>query len=298
MADRNWDMISSGETFQGLVSALIIFDKDPKAFPFDRPGKDGGQDILSGDGSTVYQAKFHKVPTTAKVLQDARNEIAKIAEYKKHDHARYNQWKGVNNWILVTNAEFNPTDLEKWTTEIIPLFSSHGLTSTYWNRAILNHLLNKYPTVDRSYFQNETRVFLSLPEAEEQFIKDSPFLPRAGIAKLQGRDAELKKIDNFLSFDKKFLVVHGAGGIGKTRLLIEAGWRNAATWQILWANKASMEQSSNWFVAIDPERQTLLLIDEPESERLLQQLKEQVNAYREMWDPKSAAKGSAWNLKS
>ena len=47
-------------------------------------------------------------------------------------------------------------------------------------------------------------------------------------------------------------------------------------WQVLWANTASMEASSNWFNAVVPERKTLLLVDEPDSEGLLKVLIEQL----------------------
>ena len=59
MADRNWGMIRSGATFEGLASTIVFFE-DHRAVLFGRRGKDGGQDVLSGDGKTVYQAKFRK----------------------------------------------------------------------------------------------------------------------------------------------------------------------------------------------------------------------------------------------
>ncbi|HOY62274.1 MAG TPA: hypothetical protein PK745_03770, partial [bacterium] len=56
MSKRNWGMISS-HVFQGFCGTIIYFE-DSNATIFDRPGKDGGQDILSGDKQTVYQAKY------------------------------------------------------------------------------------------------------------------------------------------------------------------------------------------------------------------------------------------------
>jgi hypothetical protein len=118
MADRNWNFITSGATFEELVRALIGFE-DPKAQLFGRPGKDGGQDIRSGDGTRVFQAKHHENGSAAKAIADAKREAAKIVEYRKPGHARYEQWKGVTHWRLVTNAKFNPADqhscgIPKW----------------------------------------------------------------------------------------------------------------------------------------------------------------------------------------
>lgn len=278
MADRNWDMIRSGETFEGLVSTLVFFE-DHRAVLFGRRGKDGGQDVLSADGKTVYQAKYHQDQSASKAISDAKLELEKIAEYKKQEHPRYDQWKNVENWKLVTNAKFNPNDNERWIKEVAPEFKKKlELSATYWGQAKLDALLDKHPEVDRSYFQNETRVLLTLPEAEERFKLNSPFLPRAINVTLQGRDEELNKIKAFLNTDEKtFLIISGQGGIGKTRLMLEAGYKAVSVgWQVLWANIASMESYGGWYEAIVPERPTLLLVDEPEDEKLLRILVEQI----------------------
>lgn len=273
MANRNWDLITSGETFEALVRALVSFE-DPNAALFSRRGKDGGQDARSSDGTRVFQAKHHKDGSAAKAIADAKNEAVKIAEYRKPGHARSEQWKGVTHWRLVTNASFNPTDQQTWDTEVVPLFATQGLSADYWERANLDALLDTYPWVDRSYFQNEMRVFLSLPEIRECLPRDEPFLQRTTLATFFGRENEIAQVRAFLLSDKLFLVIHGAGGMGKTRLLVEAGEVIAGegSWQVLWANVESMSSTGTWFEAIVPERPTLLLVDEPEDEQLLRML--------------------------
>jgi hypothetical protein len=52
MANRNWNLITSGATFEALATTLVFFE-DPKAALFGRRGKDGGQDARSGDGTRV-----------------------------------------------------------------------------------------------------------------------------------------------------------------------------------------------------------------------------------------------------
>ena len=49
MANRDWNLIASGATFEALATTLVFFE-DPKAALFGRRGKDGGQDARSGDG--------------------------------------------------------------------------------------------------------------------------------------------------------------------------------------------------------------------------------------------------------
>ena len=72
-----------------------MFFEDSNATIFDRPGKDGGQDILSGDKQTVYQAKYIGDESATRAISEAKKEAAKIEEYKQFGHIRHNQWKDV-----------------------------------------------------------------------------------------------------------------------------------------------------------------------------------------------------------
>lgn len=277
MTERVWGQIIDGATFEALVTTLVCFE-DPSAILLGRRGKDGGQDVRSGDRTLVFQAKHHEDGSALKAIADAKKEASKIKVYRAPGNSRYGQWVGVTHWRLVTNAVFNPTDQQKWDTEIVPLFAEAGLVADYWERANLDALLDKHPEVDRSFFGNETRAFLTLPELRERLVHDEPFLQAGGRIPFVGREPEIARVQAFLSSEQLFLVVHGAGGIGKTRLLIEAGEQIAedGEWQVFWANIASMETASTWFDAIVCERPTLLLVDEPDDERLLRILAEQL----------------------
>lgn len=277
MPNRNWGLINSGECFEALATTLIFFE-DHQAKLFGRRGKDGGQDARSGDGSTVFQAKYHESGSAARAIADAKSEAGKIESYRRSGHSREAQWAGVTHWTLVTNAEFNPTDNQKWDDEVVPLFKSLELNASYWERARVDALLDKHPEVDRSFFRGEMRVFLTIPEAELAALKEMPIHWPEHLPVCVGRDTELDDVGNFLKGDRLVLMISGPGGVGKTRLLLEAGAKAAVDgeWQVLWALKDSMKVSSAWFDAVQPERKTLLLIDEPEDEGLLKQLFEQV----------------------
>ncbi len=274
---RTWGIIRTGETFEALATTLLFFE-DPGARLFGARGVDGGQDARSGDGDTVFQAKHHVKPTASKAIADAKREAAKVAKYRAADHDRSGEWASVQHWILVTNASFGPTDEATWQTEVVPEFVKVGLTARYWEEATLDGYLDKHPEVDRAFFQNEIRVFLSPAEACLRVADDDPFIQRADLAPYVGRDSELAALDAFLVGSKSYLHVHAAGGIGKTRFLLEGACRIAAEgdWQVLWANVHSMGLSSSWFDAIVPERPTLLVVDDPDDERLIQRIKEQI----------------------
>jgi hypothetical protein len=153
MSERLWGLITSGTTFEELVKTLIYFE-DPRAKLFGRRGKDGGQDIRSGDGLRVFQAKHHQDGTAAKAIADAKREVEKIHAYRQPGHERYEQWEGITDWRLVTNADFNPTDDMKWNTEVVPLFLRQNLKADYWARADLNARLDNHREVHRSFFEN------------------------------------------------------------------------------------------------------------------------------------------------
>lgn len=276
MAERKWGAITSGATFEALATTIVFFE-DPSAALFGRRGKDGGQDARSGDGTRVYQAKHHESGSAAKAIADARKEAGKIAVYRQPNHERHEQWKGVTHWRLVSNAAFNPADRQTWDTEVVPLFTAQGLIADYWERATLDALLDKHPEIHRSFFEQENRAFLSIPEIRERLPDQEPFLQRAELGRFFGREIELRQIKAFLASENLFLLLHGQGGIGKTRLLVEAGGNIASEgeWQVLWANVASMAATGAWFEAVVPERPTLLLVDEPPDETLLRQLTEQ-----------------------
>lgn len=279
MPERNWGQIRSGATFESLATTLVFFE-DSGAALFGRRGKDGGQDARSSDGKRVFQAKYHQDGSASKAIADAKKEAAKIAKYRSSGHSREPQWRGVTHWRLVINAAFNPTDRQTWDNKVVPLFSDQGLIADYWEQANLDALLDKHPEVDRAYFQNATRSFLSLPEVTEMLPLQEPFLQRDALGPFVGRDAEGQKIRSFLASNHLFLVVYGAGGVGKTRFVVEAGEQVAGegSWQVLWANVASMEASGTWFEGIVPERPTLLIVDEPESDRILHVLAEQLRS--------------------
>ena len=234
--------------------------------------------MRSSDGTLVYQAKFHRDENADAALRDALSEQQKIAKYQNPAHSRHAQWKGVTSWKLVTNAPFNPTQDQKWRDDVAPAFSSIGLDATYWEQADLNVRIDGYPDIERSFFEGRPRVVLTLPEAWEAAKNDTPFLPRALGTSFHGRDDELDQIESFLRSEQRFLVVHGAGGLGKTRLLLEAATERASPggWQVLWANVETMASGGAWYEALVPDRATLLLVDDPEDERLLRQLAEQL----------------------
>jgi hypothetical protein len=279
MSDINWGLIRSGSTFQDLICCLIRLE-DYEARLYVRPGKDYAQDARSGDGLTVYQMKFHQNESTSSAIADAKKEAKKIAEYLDTPGKSQEIWQGVKKWILISNVAFNPNDELKWIKEVKPLFACLGLEACYWQKSEVETLLVKYPDLKQAYFGGETRVFLGIAEAHEQIQQLQGFHHSHALnAHYRGRESDLERYRHFINdTTKKIFVIHGPGGIGKTRFLLEGAETQALLqgWQVLWANASTMMTTSSWFMGIIPERPTLLLIDEPDDPKFLKTLVEQI----------------------
>ena len=79
MPDRNWANIANGSEFEALATTLIFFE-NPGVKLFGRPGKHGGRDARSGDGTRVFEAKHHQDASAAQAIRGAKKEAEKVAE--------------------------------------------------------------------------------------------------------------------------------------------------------------------------------------------------------------------------
>ncbi|WP_189525213.1 ATP-binding protein [Nostoc sp. 'Peltigera membranacea cyanobiont' 232] len=282
MSDINWGLIRSGYTFQDLICSLILLE-DHEARVYVRSGKDYAQDARSGDGRIIYQMKFHRDEAFSLAIRDAKKEAKNIAKYLATPGKSQEIWQGVQEWILISNVAFNPGDEQKWIKDVKPLFDALALKISYWTKSEIETRLHKYPDLKQAYFGGETRVFLGIAEAHEQVRSQGFDHPHALDTHYQGRKTELEQYKNFITdVKKKILVIHGAGGIGKTRFLLEGAKTQALPegWQVLWANVATMTTTSSWFMGIIAEHPTLLLIDEPDDATVLKTLVEQISGGR------------------
>ena len=264
----------------------VVHFEDPESVLFGRPGKDGGQDARSGDGRMVFQAKFVASQSAAEVFKEAAQEASKIRRYRTPGNERFGQWGKVTQWRLVTNALLNPSDHKKrWEDEIVPLFAALSLDAYYWSQTDLDALVTEHPEIDRAYFSGKTRLFLSIPEARAAMAASDQFLERDQLVDFVGRHEELSEIVAFASSEQRFFVLHGPGGVGKSRLMLEGASEAAGEkpYQVLWGNTQSLQRSDDWFDAIIPERPTLLMLDEPSDPGFIRQLAEQLAGRAARW---------------
>ena len=277
MSEIKWGLISNGTIFQSLVGTLIRY-KDPEVQIYERPGPDAGIDIKSGDGKTVYQAKYIQDDNKfLEIINKAKRELEKIKTYKDKHHKNFKHWKKVKKWCLVTNAKWNPNDTLKWKDSIEIPFQDIGLKVELKHQADIDQYLEEYPNVKHEYFEGENRVLQSLSETIETLKGDNILFKGFKLKLIKGRENDLNLFSKFIeSQDKKIICIHGPGGVGKTRLAIEMAYQaSEKNYDIFWANTATLEINNNWFRSILNNRKALLIIDEPKEQRSIESLLEQ-----------------------
>lgn len=283
MSEINWDSIN-WRAFETLVSILILRE-DIEAKTYNRLGTDAGIDIKSGDGKTVYQIKYiTNQEDFSAIINKAKKELQKIKDYKNPNHKNFQYWDGVEKWCLITNTLYNPANKSKWEEEVAkPFLQFSELKSVFIDGTSLTKKLIQFPALKEEYFNGDNRVLLSLPEALDSKKTDIIFSKGFNPDSIEGRSEELDKFSNFIKEDdKKIILIHGPGGVGKTRFAVEVAMQaNKKTGcDVFWANTATMEKSNNWFQSMISGRKTLLIVDEPREKQTIDILLEQTASQR------------------
>lgn len=277
MGRLNWSGFNGAE-FESLVHSLLFFD-EPGIVLFGRPGKDSGQDAISGDGSHVYQAKYRQALKFDEAISLCRTELNNVRKHLNPDDNDYPFWSKVNHWTLVANCEANPFDKAKWEKMIVSEYSDLKLELDYWDATKLESLLTQYPDVEQAFFTGRNRSFAGLWEARrflEQGISGEYFFG----TKTYGWETQFQKLDEFAESEQcRFLFVHGPAAIGKTRFLYESATRlSEKGWRAFWGLPASMSLSDAWMKGItDANGKICLLVDAPTSKTLVDSIYEQLS---------------------
>ena len=213
-------------------------------------------DSISGNGQVVYQAKFHDPCKIEDCIADLKSEMAKIKGYRE----QIDYWKPVKQWILFTNVEENPNDRGKW-DKAVQEIDYCGLNVELWNWPKVWTLLETFPEVKQEFIESESRCFLLMKEFAEKSQKE--YLPESFDVDFVGREKELQSFQDFLLSNKKIWSISGAGGMGKSRFLIEcANTIDSTKWNVYFGNSEVLQITPSWNKRVILERSSILFIDE------------------------------------
>jgi len=284
IARFDYATIRNGATFQALVNVLLLHD-DSRMIVFTKEGPDGGLDAISGDWTCAYQAKFHAYAKPSHAFVDAREELENIAKYRAPGHDRNDQWQHVATWKLITNAPFGPEDADKWNREIAPEFAKLGISTARCETvAWLDQRLAARPDVAACFFEGKTRCFNSL--AEFRLRVTDAILANAFDQPLLERQAALDRVTAFIRDPTmRVLVLHGPGGVGKTRFLCEAGLRASqlGLFGAVYCATPAVETSSDWYQGIVAEVPALVIVDEPQDPKFIDVLLSELQGRAKAW---------------
>ncbi len=279
----NWAAIANGATFQALANVLLLHD-DPKTIVFTKEGPDGGLDAISSSWMGAFQAKFHANARPHHAFADARDELKNIAKYRTPGHARHEQWNKVTGWTLLTNAAWGPDDALDWKKDIVPEFAKLGLTAECEGAAWFDKRLAAHPDVAGCFFEGKTRCFQSLAEFRSR-VEDG-ILSNALEQPMLERETAVQRILAFARDpQKRLLLLHGTGGVGKTRFLYEAA--HAASqlglFGAVYCATPAVEVSQEWYRGIVPETPAIVLVDEPQDPKFVDVLLTELAGRANKW---------------
>lgn len=259
MSEPNWGIIRSGECFEALVHALVFAD-DPKARLMDRPGKDKGVDALSGDGRTVFQAKFGQNLTMDDVVSRAEAEMAKIKRSRGNDDQT---WRIVENWVLYANITINTWDAEKWQKFVQNFKRETGLSAECHNLALINQQLIDHPEIEQEFFEGRNRCLLYAQETYRTLEQQS-FLSCFHKTGFVGRDADVRQVVEKLdATDTRIVLVTGHSGVGRTRFLYELFLKYSLdSVRAYWGLVESMEHSDSWYKSLNLGERAVIFVDD------------------------------------
>ena len=283
--DVRLEQIRNGVEFQALVNSLLL-EKNPRNHAFTWPGPDGGQDARSDDGTTVFQARHFFRPPLKHELRAVIRE--KLDEVRKHHNEGHGSWLGVTHWVLVTNAP-KPPEAVAWLAEFSD-DAPDGVSIDVWYEPDVQSLLAACPNTRRMFFETEDRAFLTYSEKRERLCEDEQLLlgkpaaeqprePRIfAVADAVGREELIDDVSETLAEPRRAVLIHGPGGVGKSRLGWEVARRlleSGAIEQAYWANTLTLAATPGRPLELFSGRPILAVVDDPSPElvgRLLEQL--------------------------
>lgn len=269
----NWGMIRGGATFEALMQALVFAD-DPHAKLLDRPGKDKGVDALSGDGLTVFQAKYGEAMNMDEVIKRAEGEMEKI---RKHLADGDVTWGSVRHWILYANVPENTWDVEKWERFKAEFQASLKIDAECRGVAYMNQQLIDHPQIRQLFFEGRNRCLLYESETYEKLAQQS-FHGCFHKTQFVGRDRELAQLFESLENPRnRAAFVRGRHEVGRTRFLFEIMSKfNQQGIRTFWGLAASMRGSDSWYENITLGERAVIIVDDCDQVDLLDRILEQL----------------------
>jgi hypothetical protein len=236
MSTFPWHIIDSGERFQDLIGCLLLQEVSKDVQIFGKPGRDYSIDAsYSGEyagknGSWRFQAKHYKNLADLKKelrgsdTKDGKHKDGEVDRILAHlaaapDDMAYKLWKGVTQYTLMTSLKLLPQERQE-IIEILKPLSDIGINVDIWDGEKIEKLCEANPFVMQQQFGDDPPRFLQVAEFRRQQSK-GPFGGFFISLPYLGREVLEAQFKTFMEGDQVVFFMHGPGGIGKTRAILE-----------------------------------------------------------------------------
>jgi hypothetical protein len=216
MEKLDWKKINNGAIFQRLVNDLFALEINNPAFLASSPeiGADGGWDgrytgkFMGIKGIWSFQAKWTKhdlIRAYQQLREELKKELGKAKENK------------VDILLFATNADLTiGTDGHVGKLEQLNNGNKYVKHLFIQQKADLESKIIQHPWL-RYYYFGDCQESMFVPP--QIFSKGEELLGGPLVERVE----ETKKIEKFISSESKLLIIHTAGGCGKTRFISEVG---------------------------------------------------------------------------
>ena len=218
------DYIKSQKDFDEFCNLFLKKEVSPFVKVYGAQGRDGGIDAnytgiyKERDGTWVFQYKFFD-PTIDKA-RARRMFLSSVigGKRKKGELDKANELK-CDHYVLMTNTLLTAGNIGK--IEDAKDEKRYTFSLTCWDAEDLITMTDEFPYLLNSFRQPHLPVFLPWQDAFRDQIACKYRLLRYDHETF-GRENEITQFQTFVQDrDKRLLIVHGSGGIGKTKLAIE-----------------------------------------------------------------------------
>ncbi len=261
------DYIKSQKDFERFCNLFLKKEVSPFVKVYGTQGRDEGIDanytgVYNGrNGTWVFQYKFFD-PTMDKGRARS-NFLSSVigGKRKKGELDKGNKLK-CDHYVLMTNTLLTAGNIAK--IEDAKDEKGYTFSLTCWDAENLITMTDEFPYLLNSFRQPHLPVFLPWQDAFRNQIAGRYQLLRYDHATF-GRENEIAQFQTFVQDrDKRLLIVHGSGGIGKTKLAIEfarIAEQKHSDYEPLFVQMAG-ENLENALEDIPPNRKYLFFVDD------------------------------------
>lgn len=243
------DWIGFGwQRFEHMCFTLLMEEVSPLIEDYYVSGKEKGRDALykgrykGKSGKWIFQFKFHDPVLTDSNMSSSLFSELKTSKSRKGEIDKVKQHKP-NYYVVMTTINVT----SKYRDKIKDLEKKCGFEIIIWGRNKIQKLIQKHPLIYWNYFKSTEQPCFRVwsdqyaqqldPVMSGLFNHNYKFIPS---------EDGINRIHNFLNSNEKALILHGSGGMGKSRLIMEFSKQPEKPYRVLFCNHSTTSLNDSY----------------------------------------------------